>query len=121
MNTSSKYIKVTMLSYLSVLVLLGGGVRSHVSQNQQQPKSQQQEPQPQHVLVQQEHVSHLHLPANTSVGSIVKQFPRLEGLTLLPSQDIIKLTYSRAKIWFDYEMMKYLALGIVLWIQTGSV
>ena len=106
MNTSSKYIKVTMLSYLSVLVLLGGGVRSHVSQNQQQPKSQQQEPQPQHVLVQQEHVSHLHLPANTSVGSIVKQFPRLEGLTLLPSQDIIKLTYSRAKIWFDYEMMK---------------
>ena len=34
-------------------------------------------------------VSHLHLPANTTVGSIVKAFPaaQLRGLSLLPSRD----------------------------------
>ena len=30
--------------------------------------------------------SSLYLASNTSIGTIVKQFPQLDGLTLLPSQ-----------------------------------
>jgi hypothetical protein len=30
-------------------------------------------------------ISYLHLPSNSSIGDIVKVFPDLDGLTLLPS------------------------------------